>query len=55
MREYVANSIGQETADELFEDPSGLRLFVWASVHEGCTHCSVVSPSRSAQLLWSHP
>jgi len=36
-REYVVGAIGEEGAAGLFDDESSLRMFVWASVHEGCS------------------
>eukprot|EP00316_Scyphosphaera_apsteinii_P022107 CAMPEP_0119325148 /NCGR_PEP_ID=MMETSP1333-20130426/65079_1 /TAXON_ID=418940 /ORGANISM="Scyphosphaera apsteinii, Strain RCC1455" /LENGTH=155 /DNA_ID=CAMNT_0007333039 /DNA_START=130 /DNA_END=594 /DNA_ORIENTATION=- len=37
MREYLNSAVGVDAADQLFEEESALRLFVWASVHEGCS------------------
>ncbi len=36
-REYIGAAVGAETADEFFEDPSAIRMFVWAAVHERCS------------------
>lgn len=34
-REYVATVASEEVADRIFADLDALRMFVWASVHEG--------------------
>lgn len=48
MREYVANSIGEDTADDYFEDKGELKLFIWASVHKGCSlHTAHVHPETA--------
>ena len=50
MREYIANSIGEETANDYFEvlNKGEQKLFIWASVHEGCSlHTAHVHPETA--------